>query len=102
MNGGVFREDRYTSLSLEIVRVHDSFRNRLIFSENTALFQHLVHKRRLSVIDVRDDRDVSEIFSYHILKHTPRPPEVCGQTFFFPFSFPALFTASERETLFIS
>ena len=71
MNGGVLCKNGYSALSFEVVGVHNSFRNRLIFSENTALFKHLVNKRGLSVVNVRYNRNVSQIFSYH-KTHSPR------------------------------
>ena len=59
MYGRVFREDRYAALAFKSAGVHDALRRYLIFAEDAALFQHLVDKRRLAVVDVRDYSYVS-------------------------------------------
>ena len=56
---GVLRKYGYPALALEGVAVHDALLGRLIFAVYSALLEHLVDKRRLSVVDVRDDCDVS-------------------------------------------
>jgi hypothetical protein len=57
----VLREDRDAALPLERVRVHDALRQRLARVERARLLQQLVDERRLAVVDVRDDRDVSQV-----------------------------------------
>ena len=61
---GIFRKNRDASLSFEVVGIHDSFYHRLIFAVNAALLEHFVYECRLTMIDVRDDGDVSEIWIY--------------------------------------
>jgi hypothetical protein len=50
MNGGVLCKYGNPALSLQVAGIHDPFRNRLVFAENSALAQHLVHQRRLAVV----------------------------------------------------
>ena len=63
-DGRIFRENGDAALALEVVRVHDALGDVLIAAENAALAQELVDQRRLAVVDMRDDRDVPEIFSF--------------------------------------
>ena len=48
-----------TSLTLEVVRVHNSVFHLLIFTVDTALTKHLVNESGLSVVNVSNDRNVS-------------------------------------------
>ena len=57
--GAVFGEDRNASLALQITAVHDAVLDDLVLTERTALAEHLVDQRRLAVVNVSDDRDVS-------------------------------------------
>ena len=59
----VLGEDRDALLALQIVRVHDPLADVLIGAEGTRLPQHGVDECRLPVIDVRDDRNVSNRFA---------------------------------------
>ena len=61
---GIFRKNRNTPLSFEIVGIHDSLHYRLVFAVDAALLEHFIHECRLAVIDVCDDGDVSEIRIY--------------------------------------
>ena len=58
-NRSVFGHDGNSALTLEIVRVHDAVNDLLIFAVNAGLLEHLIHERGLSVIDVRNDGNVS-------------------------------------------
>ncbi len=58
----VLRENRDAALFLEVVRVHRAFGDHEAFVERARLSQQLVHERGLAVVDVRDDRDVSQPF----------------------------------------
>ena len=58
---GVLREDRDALLALEIHRVHHAVVDVLVLAERAGLPEHGVHQRGLAVIDVGDDRDVSEV-----------------------------------------
>ena len=60
---GVLGEDRDPLLALEVHRVHDALGDVGALAEGAGLPEHRVDERRLAVIDVGDDRDVSEVFS---------------------------------------
>jgi hypothetical protein len=62
-HSGVLREDRDALLALEVHRVHDAVIDVLVLSEGAGLPEHGVDERRLPVVDVRDDRHVSEVFA---------------------------------------
>ena len=63
---GVLRENRDAALALERIGIEDARRDLLAFSEDAALFEHRVDERRLAVVDVGDDRDVTDIgASFH-------------------------------------
>ena len=70
MNCGVFGENRNAALTLNIVGVHDTFLDFLVFTENTALFQKLVNKCCFTVIDMGDNGHVTNIFTLglHIIQ----------------------------------
>src|SRR5262249_16986549 len=57
----VLGEDRDPSFALEIVAVEDPFRDVLMRREGPRLSQELVDQRRLAVVDVSDDGDVSKL-----------------------------------------
>ena len=65
VNGRVFGQYRDTALLFEVVRVHHSRDELLVQPERPRLPEHVVHKRRLAVIDVRNDRDVANVLSLH-------------------------------------
>ena len=44
--------------------IEDPLRHLLVVTENVSLFQHRIHERRLAVIDVGDDGDVSDVFTH--------------------------------------
>ncbi len=56
------------SFSSGLESMHADF-GRLAFAKDAALFEHGVDERRLAVVDVRDDSDVSNIGSG---SHNPR------------------------------
>jgi small GTP-binding protein len=60
-HGGVLGQDRDALLALQIHRVHHSVGHRLVVAKGARLPQHRVHQRRLSVVDVGDDGDVSQV-----------------------------------------
>ena len=62
----VLGQDGDAPLPLQVAGVHDPVHGGLIFPVNTALLQHLVHQGGLAVVNVGDDRDVSDIF---LLRH---------------------------------
>src|SRR5690606_24205844 len=53
-------EDGDAAFLFEIVRVHHAFGDALVFTERAGLFQELVDKRGLAMVDVRDDRDIAD------------------------------------------
>src|SRR2546423_321999 len=66
-NGGVLGQNGDTALALEWIGIHHALHDDLVLAERAGLPEHLVHESRLAVIDVRDDRDVSEFLLCHSL-----------------------------------
>ena len=64
-NTGRLGENRDSALALESIRVEDTFHNLFIGPENAALPQHGIYQSRLSVIDVSDDRYVTNSIVRH-------------------------------------
>ena len=62
-NGGILGEDRDAALTLERVGIHHALLDDLILAERAGLTEHLVHQRRLPVVDVRNDGDVTDLHS---------------------------------------
>src|SRR5262249_28321561 len=60
VDGGVLRQDGDPALALEVVAVHHALHDALVGAEDAALVQHRVHERRLAMVDVRDDGNVSQ------------------------------------------
>ena len=56
----VFFEDRDAALALQWIGVHHALHDDLVLAERACLAEHLVNQRRLAVIDVGDDSDVSD------------------------------------------
>ena len=54
-------EDRDAALAFELVGVHDAVGDGFVVTKNAALLQKSVDQRRLAVVNVRDDRDVSNV-----------------------------------------
>ena len=61
LDRAVLGQDRDAALALEVVRVHDALGDLLVGAEGAALAQQLVDQRRLAVVDVGDDGDVSDL-----------------------------------------
>ena len=59
VDGGVLRKDGNAALTLKVVGVHHAIHDLLIFTVDAALLEHLVDKRSLAVVDVRDNGDVA-------------------------------------------
>ena len=86
MNCCVLGENCDTTLSLNIVGVHDTFLNLLIGTENTALFQKLVYQSGFTMVNVGNDGYVTYIFAFRL--HKNRNPFFIGQrnsASFFPY-----------------
>ena len=62
----IFREDGDASFTLEVSVVHNTVLYRLVVTEGTALLEHLVNQSGLSMVNVRDDGDISQIGSNHV------------------------------------
>jgi hypothetical protein len=67
-HGGVLRKDRDAAFPLERVRVHHALGHQLVGAKHPRLAEHLVHERRLPMIDVRDDRDIAELQGRRVLE----------------------------------
>ena len=63
--GAVLGQDGDAALALNIAGVHHALGHLLVGTERAGLFEHLIHQRRLAVVDVGDDRDVAQILLYH-------------------------------------
>ena len=59
IGSGIFGEDRDSAFPFEVAGIHDSVRHHLIIAEASALLKHFVHKRRLAVVYVCDNRNIS-------------------------------------------
>ena len=57
---GRFGENGNAALFFDVVGIHHAFHHALVFAERTGLLQKLVNKRRFSMVNVRDDRDVAK------------------------------------------
>ena len=62
----VLGENRYPPLALERVRIHHALLNDLILAECSRLSEHLVHERRLAMVDVRDNGNVTDLHSLEL------------------------------------
>ena len=62
-DGRVLGEDRDPLLALEVHRVEDALCDVLVLAEGAGLPEHCVDQRRLAVVHVGDDRDVSDVLA---------------------------------------
>jgi hypothetical protein len=62
-DAAVLRENRDTLLALELARVHDPVGHVLVLSKHASLAEHGVDKRGLAMINVCNDRDISEFLT---------------------------------------
>src|SRR5690606_35333673 len=58
---GRLGEDGDAAFLFDVARVHGAFIDALVFADRAGLFQERVNQRRLAMVDMRDDRDVSKI-----------------------------------------
>ena len=63
MYGCVFGENGDPSFSFDIIGVHDSFPDLLVFTEDAALTEKLIYQSGLAMVNVSDDGYVANIFS---------------------------------------
>ena len=64
MYGRVLCHDRDAALTLEVHRVHDAIDDRFVLAERPGLPQHGIDKRRLAVINVGDNCNISNVFVF--------------------------------------
>ena len=62
----VFRENRDAAFPLDSSGVHNAFVHFFAFVERAALFENLVDERRLAVVNMRDNRNVSDFVLIHL------------------------------------
>ena len=62
-DGGVLGQDRDALLALQLHRVEDALGDLLVLPERSGLPEHRVDEGRLAVIDVGDDRYVTEVLA---------------------------------------
>ena len=63
-DAGDLGEDGDAALAFEIVGIHHAFGDFFVGAEDAALPQHGVHKRGFAVIDVRNNSNISGIFTH--------------------------------------
>jgi hypothetical protein len=63
LHRGVFGEDGDSLLALQFVGVHHPLDHHLVAAEHARLPEHVVHQRRLPVVDVGYDRHVANLLS---------------------------------------
>ena len=61
VDADVFCKDRDPAFPFEIVAVEEAFVHFLIFAEQLCLFDDLIDKRGLPVVDMRNNRDISDV-----------------------------------------
>ena len=61
---GRLGKDGDAAFLFEIVGIHGAFGNALVVSEGAGLLQKLVDEGGFAMVDVRDDRDITEV---HVL-----------------------------------
>ncbi|CQN02362.1 hypothetical Protein ERS011763_04625 [Salmonella enterica subsp. enterica serovar Typhimurium str. DT104] len=64
-NSGVFSEDSNTTLFLQIVGVHHSLLSFGTRVERTGLLEQLINQGSFTMVNVRDDGDVTQIFDHN-------------------------------------
>ena len=60
-DGRALGEDGDAALALQVVGIHGALGHALALAERAGLLQQFVDERRLAVVDVGDNRDVSEL-----------------------------------------
>ena len=59
LDGRVLGQNGDAALLLQLVRIHDPFGKGFVGTEGAGLAQHGIHERRLAMVDVGDDGDIS-------------------------------------------
>ena len=68
VNCCIFRKYRDTALAFNIIGVHDAILDLLVFAEDTALFQKLIHQRCFAVVNMGNNCYISDVFSFRFHK----------------------------------
>ena len=61
VDGSVLGQDGDAALALQVAGVHDPVHHGLIFAVDAALLEHFVHQRGLAVVNVGDNRNISDL-----------------------------------------
>ena len=69
VDSSVLGQNSNSALTLNVIGVHDTFLNFLVFTEYTALLQKLVYQGGFAVIDMGDNGYVAYIFAFDIHKN---------------------------------
>ena len=69
VDSSVLGQNSNSALALNVIGVHDTFLNFLVFTEYTALLQKLIHQCGFAVIDMGDNGYVAYIFAFDIHKN---------------------------------
>ena len=67
VDGNILGRIGHAALTFLIVRIEDAFGDFLVFSEYVGSPKKAIDHGRLSVVDVRDDCDVANVFLFHAL-----------------------------------
>ncbi len=62
----VLGENRYATFTLKVVVVEYEFTRSLVLTKEVTCEQHLVYKRCLAMVDVRDNGDIADILHFKI------------------------------------
>ena len=60
----VFGQNRDAALALKVVGIHDALCHHLVFAEYAALLEHLVDQCGFAVVNVGNDGDIAQFFSF--------------------------------------
>ena len=61
VDGNILGKNGYATLTLELVVIQNQIACLLILAEKISCQQHLVNQRRLSVVNVRNNRNVPDV-----------------------------------------
>src|SRR3989442_820771 len=61
----IFRENSDAALAFQVVRIHHALDDGFVGTKNSALLEHGVNERSLAVVHVRDDGDVTNLFTHN-------------------------------------
>ena len=77
-DAGGLGEDGDPALAFEVVGVHGALGHGLVGAEGARLFQKLVDKRGLAMVNVRDDRDIAEVHTMGLSGKAELAPPLQG------------------------